>query len=1405
MPHFYPYAKTKHRALFRCLFVFAAFFSTNLLIAQPVINSFSPAAGPVGTTVTITGSNFSTTPTANIVFFGAVKAPVTAATSTSLTVTVPTGATFQPITVTTAGLTGYAKRPFNVTFNPVVQPTPSTFNKTSFATGKSPSYIGIGDLDGDGKPDLVVCTDAGYYSVYKNNSTPGNVSFSRTDFTIPGVSSGLGLGDIDGDGKLDLVLSGLGTYTDVVVFRNTSTPGAISFAPKINIHAGNSIWQVAINDIDGDGKPDIAAADNSSPGAIGVLRNTSTPGTISFATVQSIASEIGPTYVALEDIDGDRKPEILTNGVISKSLTVFGNNSTPGTIAFLGKQNFATGGDAAGIVTGDLNADGLTDVVTGIMSPKNTISAFINSSAVGSIGLSKLDYTTVAGPWLPTVNDIDGDGKLDILASNFSAPGFAVLQNQTRSGGVYFYSIGFSTPSRTNMPISGDIDGDGKPDIIISNIDSSSLSIFVSQSLPTLSGFTPTSGGAGSTITISGTNLHLTTSVTIGGIPVTSFNIVSSNTITAVVPASAKGKITVTTLTGTASLEGFGLVPTITSFSPASGPIGTTVTITGTNFSTTASDNIVSFGSVKANVISASATMLTVKVPLGALYQPISVTTNKLTAYTAVPFNITFPTIGATYAANSFATGVNFTAGSGTYDAIIGDVDGDGKNDVITVNYFGKTVSVFRNTSINGTVSFAAKVDYPLDRPDKLAIGDIDGDGKQEIIVHNLNDSANIVVYKNNCSPGTIAFTIAGTFYVDRGVSDIVVTDFDSDGKSDLIMSDNDGVTLLKNTSVGNTILFAAPAFFNAGYQPGQIAVNDLDGDGKKDIVVTSTDNATAHNGKISIFRNTTIPGAPFSSTSLATNIDIATAKTAWGVQMADMDGDGKPEIIVGNNESGTLFVYRNTSTPGNISMATQISYNIGRYANFLSIDDLDGDGKPDLFIPFYYTRVGLMKNISTPGTPAFAPVVLYDNSGQPQTSVIGDLDGDGKSDLITANYTGDGFTVYRNQVAEATVVPSGTSPVTGNIVNKVAIETTVPLNNNTPYVQRHYDVIPDNNAASATGTVTLYYTQQEFDNFNATANHGADLPTNPGDANGIANLRIYQYHGTSTTGLPGNYSGSAVAIDPDDANIVWDYTTKWWAVTFPVNGFSGFFASNASFNYLQPTAPVITANGNTSFCTGGSVTLSSSASAGNQWYKNGQIINNANSTNLVANTSGTYTATATTNGVASSQSNGIVVTVTSVPAKPTITKSGSQLVSSAASGNQWYKDGTIINGATANTITPGEAGNYSVKVTSNGCTSEESDKFNYTITGVVDLGNNQFIKLSPNPVTDKVRLEFDVAGSNSLTVQLVDMYGKICKTFTNQTSGSQLSFAGLNNGVYIANIFISNQKQHFTIRLIKQ
>lgn len=147
-------------------------------------------------------------------------------------------------------------------------------------------------------------------------------------------------------------------------------------------------------------------------------------------------------------------------------------------------------------------------------------------------------------------------------------------------------------------------------------------------------------------------------------------------------------------------------------------------------------------------------------------------------------------------------------------------------------------------------------------------------------------------------------------------------------------------------------------------------------------------------------------------------------------------------------------------------------------------------------------------------------------------------------------------------------IVPSGGSPVTGSVTTQVWIEGAVPTYASQPFVQRHYQVTPAVSPSTSTAAVTLYFTQAEFDNFNAAPGSTLNLPTGPGDAGGKANLRIGKYMGSSNngSGLPASYTSSATVIDPPDAQIVWNATFSRWEVTFDVVGFSGFIVQTYLF-----------------------------------------------------------------------------------------------------------------------------------------------------------------------------------------------------------------------------------------------
>ncbi len=162
----------------------------------------------------------------------------------------------------------------------------------------------------------------------------------------------------------------------------------------------------------------------------------------------------------------------------------------------------------------------------------------------------------------------------------------------------------------------------------------------------------------------------------------------------------------------------------------------------------------------------------------------------------------------------------------------------------------------------------------------------------------------------------------------------------------------------------------------------------------------------------------------------------------------------------------------------------------------------------------------------------------------------------------ISMTQSNNGMTYYSNSCQDliTSLMPNGAEPLSGTVMSKVWIETTVP----STFVKRHYEITPALNPNSSTSHVTLYFTQQDFDAYNAA--NTSKLPANSGDATGKAKLRIEKRSGTSSdgSGSPSTYTGTTTMIDPNDADIVWNATLNRWEVSFDVTSFSGFFAMAA-------------------------------------------------------------------------------------------------------------------------------------------------------------------------------------------------------------------------------------------------
>ncbi|WP_126652341.1 S8/S53 family peptidase [Chryseobacterium aureum] len=131
-------------------------------------------------------------------------------------------------------------------------------------------------------------------------------------------------------------------------------------------------------------------------------------------------------------------------------------------------------------------------------------------------------------------------------------------------------------------------------------------------------------------------------------------------------------------------------------------------------------------------------------------------------------------------------------------------------------------------------------------------------------------------------------------------------------------------------------------------------------------------------------------------------------------------------------------------------------------------------------------------------------------------------------------------------------------STVTGNVTSKVWVDNAQPN-----YVARRYEINSDTNTAAATGKVTLYFKQADFDAYNLT--NGIKLPTSPTDVANKANLLIEKYAGTSTTGTVASFGGTATVITPDIADIIWNDTYQYWEVSFQTTGFGGYFVKTVT------------------------------------------------------------------------------------------------------------------------------------------------------------------------------------------------------------------------------------------------
>ncbi|WP_205503464.1 FG-GAP-like repeat-containing protein [Rufibacter psychrotolerans] len=450
--------------------------------------------------------------------------------------------------------------------------------------------------------------------------------------------------------------------------------------------------------------------------------------------------------------------------------------------------------------------------------------------------------------------------------------------------------------------------------------------------------------------------------------------------------------------------------PAVHSFSPAHGPAGTTVSVNGTGFGTNPGSNTVYFGAIKATVTSASPTQLRVLAPAGATYQPITVTVANLTASSRQPFLLTYPLASPTITPTTFAPLGNYDVGSWPERVSVADLDGDGKAEVITTNSLANTVSILKNSSSRENIAFTAALELAAGvDPKEIATVDLDGDGKLDLVVTNFNRglASTISVFRNTSAGNAISFAPQAEYATGNGTIGLSIADLNSDGKPDIVVgSGNSGFfSVFRNTTaLPGTITLATKQDFTLLTHPNNLTTADLDQDGKEDLI---TSNFSSHN--ISLFRNTSSKGGPI---SFAGRIDLSTGTHPIHVITGDLDGDQKADIAVTNYTTKTISLFQNQSVPGLLSFAPKQAINTD--ATNICFADLNGDRKLDMVTGSNTTGlISVFPNTHSAAAPfSFADKVEF-LTGPYETSVASsDLNADGSPELVVANTIKNSITV---------------------------------------------------------------------------------------------------------------------------------------------------------------------------------------------------------------------------------------------------------------------------------------------------------------------------------------------------------------------------------------------------------
>jgi hypothetical protein len=370
-----------------------------------------------------------------------------------------------------------------------------TYDRRPYPIACWPSTLAIGDMDGDGLPDIVL-TDLRGLSILKNLGSRAFAKEVSAPLSLGAVVLGLALVDIDGDHKLDAVVS---DHEWSVVGALTNAGGVMRSEIVYPVGTGGdggSLWAQSLTagDLDGDGRPDVVVGlddyGGETGGQIGVMLtrdggvlspetsyvNTVLPGPAGGTYFR------GPSTLAIADLDGDGKNDVVVT-TTDAHAGVYMNRGDgilgPEMEYVIGKDGVS--GAHTRVAVGDLDGDGRPDLAIAT-NVEPMVGVLLNTGGGTFAPIVPVVASDASGSGYSylAIADLDGDGKNDIVTSGFygDEPGVSVLINKGKATFAPPVTYAADPSDDTGAMAVGDLDRDGLPDIVVAANGSCQVEVF---------------------------------------------------------------------------------------------------------------------------------------------------------------------------------------------------------------------------------------------------------------------------------------------------------------------------------------------------------------------------------------------------------------------------------------------------------------------------------------------------------------------------------------------------------------------------------------------------------------------------------------------------------------------------------------------------------------------------------------------------------------------------------------------------------------------------------------------------------------------------------------------------------------------------------------------------------------